>query len=205
MTTTSYKILPNVNYFLSDRFSLGLGLGYNGSSNTNVVDNRDPLGTQKHVNLKGSTNSFIVSPNIKFFFPLGERAYIYLVTSMNYTQGSIKQLKYSNMLYYSNGQTIETEEAQGSSKSIAAGIKPGFLFFPAKNWGVQLSLGNNLLGYSMRYESNIYNYNYHAYSVPDQKVTYEEWQLFSLSSVGLSTSINYYIRPKQVEQPTELK
>ena len=58
LTENTFKITPNVNYFVINNLAVGLGLSY---ENT----------TAKVRNNETKKNSFIIAPNATYFFPIG--------------------------------------------------------------------------------------------------------------------------------------
>lgn len=67
-TRTNFRIMPDVEYFLAENLSTGLGLGYTLSKTTTEATNSET--TRKN-------GTFVIMPYLKKYFTLGERAYFY--------------------------------------------------------------------------------------------------------------------------------
>lgn len=217
--STSLKIIPEVSYFLSEKFALGLGVGYSMRSGTQSLSVNSNY-TAKVYKIKDQTNMVTFNPYVKYYIKLGEKAFIPLKGGFDLGFGTNKQeyLKSTPNLssYYFidnpyNNLTFDYTVMPGGvnkTSSYGVGIQPAFLFFPADKWGVELSLGN-LLGYTIKetkFAQNInsgypgYNpYNYdpnfnNYYNSQSEKVTNSQFDFFSLNTKSLNLSIYYFIK-----------
>ncbi len=119
--TTQFTLLPSVEYFVSDQFSLGLGIGYNlirYKSANNDIDR---------------TGMFYFEPYVRKYFKLGDRFSIF-------GQGGLS-LGFGNRVVETtnNNTTVSTKFARSS---VSVGITPGILFFVSDKVALETSFGS---------------------------------------------------------------
>lgn len=68
-TTNTFKVTPNLNYFVMDNLALGLGLSY---QSTTTKEERNVGGIS--TSFEGKSNVFSIVPNATYFIPLGSIA-----------------------------------------------------------------------------------------------------------------------------------
>lgn len=100
MKTSTFSLMPSVNYFVMDNLAVGLGLSYTSS-------------TQKGNSYKDTTSSTILLPNAIYFFPL---------------EGNIKPFAqigagYASVVYeYSGGGDSDEEKFAGFVYNLGGGV-----------------------------------------------------------------------------------
>ncbi|WP_296621316.1 outer membrane beta-barrel protein [Marivirga sp.] len=110
------RILPNVQYFISDNLSIGGALGF--------ITQRNNLGEDTY----GRTNTFVVSPEARYYIDLGENVKFYGAANIGFGFGGTTGI---------NGN----ERIEGDAiSSFNLGIKPGILFTPGSKIGFNFEL-----------------------------------------------------------------
>lgn len=166
--SSSITILPNVSYFLSDKLAIGLGIGYGSTSST----------TSGTPSLKTTNSGFIVNPFAKYFISVGEKSSFFFKGGIDMNFGTTKSQKLN-----AAGTGVEDNDP-AKSTTIGVGVMPGFLFFPADNWGVELALGGNLIGYKTSTSKVGSNY----------KDTDNTFEILGVNGMGAGVSVYYFIK-----------
>lgn len=105
--TTNFKIIPTAEYFISDKFSIGLGIGYD-NEKTKTVNG----------NVTTTTNHGwpVIQPFARMYFPLGEKVSFFGQASVDIEPGKVKtEVKAGNT----------TTTTSNNDFWIQAGITPG--------------------------------------------------------------------------------
>jgi hypothetical protein len=175
--SSTIDFLPNVSYFISDKLAIGLGIGYKGSSSSSADYTNDNLTENgSKVTLKTSNPAFQINPFVKYFISTGDKSAFFLRGGVDLAFGSEKsQTRVNN---------AAKDNDPGKTTEIGLGVMPGFLFFPADNWGVELALGGNLLGYktkTTKYSSS-------------NKNTDNTLELLGVNGMGVGVSVYYFIK-----------
>ena len=173
--STTINFMPNVSYFISDKFGIGLGIGYGSTSTTTYATNS----TGGKVNLKGTNSGFTVNPFAKYFISTGDKSAFFIKGGLDLTFGNSKSQSLVADAVKDNDPAKTT--------SIGIGVMPGFLFFPADNFGVELSLGGNLLGYSTS-TTKTTGTGY------ENKTTSNTLELLGVNGMGVGVSVYYFIK-----------
>jgi|GEM_PF-6349581 hypothetical protein len=116
------RILPNVQYFMSDNISIGGSLGF--------ITQRNNLGGDVY----GRTNTFVVSPEARYYIDLGENVKFYGAANIGLGFGGTTGI---------NGN----DRIEGNSiSSFNFNINPGILFTPGSKIGFNFEL--NLIAFN---------------------------------------------------------
>lgn len=86
-TTSTFKFIPNVNYFVIDNLAVGLGLEYTNSKTKGASD---------------SENIFTIAPNATYFFPLSANLAPFVGAKVGYataSAGSSDANKYNGLVF----------------------------------------------------------------------------------------------------------
>lgn len=126
---THFSLIPDIEYFLTDNLSAGIGIGYSIDKYKN--DNSVTETVQKD-------GLFVMTPYLKKYFPMGDRAYIFGEAQLGLGFG--KEVDEST----TGGVTIKTTDAKHSYVSI--GIVPGFRFNVSQKVGLEAGIG--FIGFS---------------------------------------------------------
>lgn len=120
---TYFSIIPDVEYFLADNLSAGMGIGY--TLNRSKTENSNSEVITKD-------GMFTISPYLKKYFSLGDRAYFYgqALASFGFGKETI-ETKFSS-------STLTTER---NSSIISIGIVPGFRYDISDKVGLEAGIG----------------------------------------------------------------
>ncbi|MDR0575275.1 MAG: porin family protein [Tannerella sp.] len=115
---TSYSILPEFGYIFSERWALGVNVGYSYSKTTNYIDiptlGSDFIYTYTRYNLVNSTDNFSIVPFVRYSFLKGSIGNLFVDGSIGYTYG--KQIV--EKTDYTIGKETETH-------TVETGFRPG--------------------------------------------------------------------------------
>lgn len=192
--TTSYTIAPTISYFFTDRFAVGLSVGYAGYQTINEGTNNDFSANKKdYAYTKTLSNGTSISPYIKYYFPLSDQFNFLIKAGVANTFSTGKTSGYNEeTLYDASGNTISVTRTKeyGPNKTntvdITAGISPGVLFMPGKKIGLEFSLGN-LIAYNSRTAKTTNNTGGGT-----SKATTSGLQMFNFNTISIGTGIYYF-------------
>jgi opacity protein-like surface antigen len=125
--TTSFTILPSIEYFFADQFSVGAGIGYDLTSEKTVTTNTTT--TDK-------TGIFYFSPFVRKYFKVGDRFCFYGQGGLSFGTGN------ETNEFTSGNTTVSTKYA---ISSFSIGINPGISFLVSDKVALESSFG--FLGY----------------------------------------------------------
>jgi len=190
--TTSYNIAPNVSYFLSNRFAIGISVGYAGYTSTSENTSNNFLANSSDFSYsKTTSNGTSISPYVKYYFPISENVHFLLKAGAANTFSTGKTSGYTdNTTYDAFGNTtiVRTNE-YGPNKTntvdITAGISPGILFMPTKKIGLEFSLGN-LIAYNSRVGKTTNN------TGGTSKATTSGLQLLNFNTITVGTGVYFF-------------
>ncbi len=120
---TNFSLIPDVEYFLADNLSVGIGIGY--TLNKSKTENSISETISKN-------GMFTISPYLKKYFSLGDRAYFYgqAQASLGFGKTTIET---------KSGSTTVTTERNSSMFSI--GVIPGFRYDISDKVGLEAGIG----------------------------------------------------------------
>lgn len=180
--TTTFSFLPDVSYFLSDKLALGIAIGYRGENTSRKTNSN---GTDYELKNKGG--AFLVEPFAKYYISVGEKAAFLLRGGLGLQFGNNKDQRINTIQTGPGTFTTTIVEDPTKSTTISIGVRPGFIFFPADKWGVELSLGQNLLGYSHRTDK-VTGTGY------ESKTKYNTIEFLNINTLGVGASVYYFIK-----------
>lgn len=127
-TSSTFTILPDVEYFIGDNLSVGLGIGYNFNKSTEEDGN---------IETTYKTGVFYFSPYLKKYFTLGDKAYIFGKAQLGMGFGTYTtEVKMNNV----------TTSTDSDFSSLNIGITPGFRFDVTERIGLEAGIG--FVGYT---------------------------------------------------------
>ncbi|MCU0430674.1 MAG: PorT family protein [Cytophagaceae bacterium] len=189
---------PEISYFISDKLALGISANY--SSNTYKNSERyydDNDDKYKAMDVVSKNNSIGVGLFGKYYVSLGEKAFVALKGSFDYSSGRGSSENVGgrgdafNVFYY-----FVNDYSKSKSSSIGAAISPSILILPGKKIGIEFSL-SRLLNFTT--SNNQIDYKTPSGSI---EVPYEDYRTtkyknsgfgFGLSTLSPSISFQYYI------------
>jgi len=121
---SEFSIMPGVGYFVSDNLAVGLDL-YFGSASDKEVDGDDYE--------KVSASMLGVTPYLRYYIMPTETFGFTATFGIGFASGSTK---FENK---TGGTTVTADGAKVSDLEI--GIRPGIVFFPTENIGLEASFG----------------------------------------------------------------
>jgi opacity protein-like surface antigen len=118
---SSFSILPNFGYFVSDKLSIGLQAGYTQEKEKNVN------GVNSSTNTSGL---FLVAPTLRYYVPTASENFFF------FAQFQVGLGFGNNKEEVRVGNTTLSTSSKASSFNL--GLSPGFAFFPTKKWAIEL-------------------------------------------------------------------
>ena len=113
-TFRSFTFIPAASYFLSDRVSLGMGIGYTSSKN-------------RGFNFENTVNLFAIVPTGRYYAPIAEGTFYFFGEAA---------------ASLALGKT-ELEDVTGTTTTDITvydlSLSPGFAFFPSQNWSIDFA------------------------------------------------------------------
>lgn len=138
-STSTFSIIPNVSYFLSDRFAVGLELGYSRLS-SEVVD----VTSSRTTTTKEVTSGLGLSPFVRYYIPLGQKFYFYGQGGFGFTSGKVENT-ITTVTTFLGTQTTETK-TESDLSAFNVGFRPGVTYFFTDRFALDASFG--LLNFS---------------------------------------------------------
>jgi hypothetical protein len=136
-TTTDFAFVPNVSYFLTNNFSLGLEIGFNRNSVTSdfTTDNGNTT-----VTLENVVSTFAFGPFVRYYVPLGNNFYFYGQGSIQAYGGTDDETETS---VTQNGNTTTTviNNSKTDLSGFSIGLKPGITYFLNNRFALDASFG----------------------------------------------------------------
>lgn len=124
-STTSIEFGPKVGYFISDNFSVGVGIGLN-TSKTESADG----------NTKNTSNVFGIAPFARYHIPVGEKFYVFGEAALGVGFGGGKTKN--------GGTSVDHDKIS----TVGLAVSPGLIFLPSERIAIELSI--NLLSFNSR-------------------------------------------------------
>lgn len=191
---TDYNITPTVSYFLSNRFAIGLGIGYSGYSSTNENTNNSlSLNSSSYDYSKTTSQGVFISPYVKYYVPLSDQVYFLLKGSYSATLSTGKTSGYAEATIYDGSGNVTSVTRSGeygpnktNTTNMTVGISPGILFMPGKKIGLEFSLGN-VIAYNSSVAKTTNNTGGGT-----SKSTNSGMQLLNFNTISIGTGIYYF-------------
>jgi hypothetical protein len=127
--TTNFKIVPSVEYFMSDKFSVGLGIGFTTSRTKEENVTISGVSYDKYLE---ATPRFVFNPYVRMYFPLGDRVSIF-------GQGFISLATGKDRYEYTDNNRTDTYKYNASDFSI--GVTPGIQFMVSQKIALEATFG----------------------------------------------------------------
>ncbi|MCS6795235.1 MAG: outer membrane beta-barrel protein [Raineya sp.] len=129
---TNFSIVPGVGYFIIDKLSVGMDLGFN-TNTFKQIDNNNSNNYDKT-----STTLISFTPYARKFFMLGDSFGFTGTFGVGVGLGSSKEER-------KRGNTTTTSEGPKVT-TLEIGIRPGIVFFPTNKVGLEANFG--FIGFS---------------------------------------------------------
>lgn len=127
--TTSFNIIPSAGYILNDKWTLGLGIGYESysSKETEIDDDGND------VELKDNAGQFIIMPRVGYYTQLTRNLYCMPYFYIGFGFGTSKNE------FLSGNEVMSIE---GKISSFEVGIAPSLKYFLSDFWALSLAYGS---------------------------------------------------------------
>jgi hypothetical protein len=175
------KVIPAMQYFLSDHFSVGFGAGLDLTKTKfpSAWDGSDAFRKSVYV-------SFV--PSLNYYKLLAGETFGLLLSAQVPYSHLFKRPNYSP--FFQNDPTIPYRE---NSWSMGLRINMGLFFFPSKNWMLQASVAN-LFSFTRSVFKEEIRGNYY-----DGTFVQNEVRGLDFKSQGLSLSAYYFLGKQKVD------
>ncbi|HAI75600.1 MAG TPA: hypothetical protein DCM08_05080 [Microscillaceae bacterium] len=123
---TSFSLVPNVGFMLSDRFALGLGLGYRQAQVST------PTGVNTINTITNGT--FQVAPFLRYYVPTSSEQFAFFAqfrAELGFGSTRNEQLNTTTNVRTSTSAGLTTADIF---------ISPNFAFFPTPHWAIELGV-----------------------------------------------------------------
>jgi len=125
-STFALVVLPNAQYFLSDKLSVGLQIGIGTKSTTNKAVGATPESSSSDV-------TFSASPYIRYYEFIGDGRFAF------FGQGAVGITTQSGT---EKSGTFSSDKP--NTFTFGVGVSPGIIFFPTNRIGIEAVIGNVL-------------------------------------------------------------
>lgn len=135
----NFNVLPRAGFFVAPNLAVGLGLGYQTSTDTEITTSN--IGGASVVSTdKFKTPAFVVEPFVRKYWTLGDKLYFFgqLAVPMQFGKAEVE-----NTTVATFGGTTETTTTSTEAKytSVGVTVKPGLDYFLNKNWTIEATIG----------------------------------------------------------------
>jgi opacity protein-like surface antigen len=153
--TTYFRLVPSVEYFITDRFSAGLGIGYA------VNRTKDISGTTTTIKTSGAP---VIQPYVRMYFPMGEKVSIFGEASIYLEPG-----KTTTKTTVGN----QTNSTSNNDFTINIGLTPGLSLSLSDKIAIDATYG--FIGYKHYKEETGTNssvtYNHAVFEIDPTSIT----------------------------------
>lgn len=136
------KVIPTVGYFVDTNLAVGLGLGYKSTVGKYTIGNP---GISNLLEIKETTNAFVVAPFVRKYWTLSEKLYFFgqLQVPLEFGQ---EKFDSSSEIEMGDPMLSPSFSVKNNYTKIGVNIKPGLDYFLNKNWSIEATIGE--LGYN---------------------------------------------------------
>ena len=124
------EVSPQAGYFIVDNLAIGVRLSYGGSSFERKMKSQDTTWSEKN-----TTTAIDFGPFVRYYKPVGEHAAFFGQLAAGFGSSTEKR-EYSGPNF--PGQPTFKDKKYSM---LAAGLSPGFTFFPTDHFGLEVSMG----------------------------------------------------------------
>jgi hypothetical protein len=143
------EVRPAVGFFLNDKVAIGGMVSYASSYQENI--------TNSNMDYKNSARNYSLGLFVNRYFAISEKFYFMLGGNVSYGRGRQK----------TESQFSESRVAK--YHGINMSVKPTFIFFPSRKWGIEAGIGTLSYAYtkylSSGGENNDFQLNYGTFSL----------------------------------------
>ena len=144
VTDSSFKIVPTVGHFVATNLAVGVGVGYERTSNKQEFT--DPTSTTERIN-----SGIVVEPFVRKYWTLSDKLYFFgqLSVPMHFGKSELNQTG------------VDSDDVKTNSYGVA--VKPGLDYFLNKNWTIEATIGEfgyNTTKVDLEGAKNVDNFNF---------------------------------------------
>lgn len=134
-TFTSFSVIPDIGYFISDNFSIGIGIGYNQSkSEFSRIFNLDSAGVEASYTIKRAFSRISINPTLRYYVQTSSEKF-YFYAQFRTSVGLGKESYDSGGLPNFNNRSFPSEQ---TTITLDFNLSPNFVFFPTEKWAIEL-------------------------------------------------------------------
>jgi len=176
--TNGFGIGPQIGYFISDNFAIGLGLGYTYSRIKPVVEYVQNEGQSvRHANSGSRQEGVSISPFVRYYVNLNTKFKFFGAFSAVVSEQRGKSI----------GENQNNSHYGTVNKSHGLNLAPGFAFFPTKKLAIEFS---TILFSYQRYKWSSYAIAGNGQAITDDFTS--DHLYFGLSTIQPSIGVNYH-------------
>jgi hypothetical protein len=113
---TTFALIPNFGYFISDNLAIGLGAGISTSKFTDEGDGTEVI----------KSSQFVVAPWLRYYVPTSSEQFFFFVQARPQFGFGTETTDFGN------------GESEDKLSSLNVFVSPGFSFFPTEKWSIEL-------------------------------------------------------------------
>lgn len=161
-SSSSFSLLPSFGYFIGDKMSIGLGIGFSQQK------------TKPSSTTTNTTNQFVIAPHFRYYVPTSSEQFAFFAQAeLAIGTGSVKRESQSGVI---------TSTSEDNLSSVSFFVSPNFAYFPTKSWAIEFGFRG------IGYESNttkVKNSN------PEEKTTSSAF-VFDVNSFAPRLAMRYF-------------
>jgi hypothetical protein len=173
-STFGLTVLPGVQYFITDKFSIGLQIGIGLSSSST----KTPTGTAgATIETSTSNLQFQAAPYARYYMMFADgKVGFFGQGAVGITAGS------------GTTKSGTTSSDRPNSFTFGIGVSPGLIFFPGKNIGIEAVIGNVIAFQS----TNVTSKTTTGTTTTETVNSSTTLDFLNVNTLGLSLGFNYY-------------
>jgi hypothetical protein len=152
---TTFGLTPKVGYMVSDKWAVGLTMGYSGSHSTYapVTQPYGAHGQLSTLNVQSSSNIFSSGIFTRRFFPISDKFLFTLDGAVNFSRANSSNTTAATPV---GGGPTTTDRENAPYYSVGVSLRPLFIFFPSPRWGLEAGLGSLTFSHQHSLNGNSY-------------------------------------------------
>lgn len=132
---------PSIGWFVANNVEIGVSVDYRYSKGTYQIPYGESEQTLQNVETWSKYSEFSVTPFVSFYKMFGEKFGMFLKASGSIEKGTETDRMINYPQAYAGILAPSFSERKYKTTSWNVSASPGFIFFPAKNWGIIGEIG----------------------------------------------------------------